>query len=137
MTLTEHTTEALVAELRRRQRHFNVDPADLSLIVGDLEVDPVGCVATWRGQAIRLSAGRCQLLYKLALARWQGVKWVRCDRLAVSIYRSAGESEISCIRQQVYYLRRDLPGLILTRQSRTPGRYGAYGLAVDAQEAAA
>lgn len=137
MNLHDYPTAVLIAELRRRNREPCVDPADASVIVGDLEVDPLGCVVTWRGHALRVTAGQCELLYALALARWQGVRWLRTDRLAVRLYHVADPAALSCVRQQVHYLRQQLPGVILSGPRAGHGRLGSYGLNVNAHENAA
>lgn len=137
MRLSEYPTSALMSELARRNREPGADPSDASVIVGDLEVDPLGCVVTWRGHAVQVTDSQCQLLYALALARWQGLHWLRTDRLAVRLYRVSDQAELSCVRQHVYYLRKRLPGLIVTRTRSSGGRFGGYGLNLEDQALAA
>jgi DNA-binding response OmpR family regulator len=128
--LRDLPAEVLFGELRRRNLAEPEEIQGASVVVGDLEVDHVGCVATWHGRAVRLTQRETQVLYALALARSQGVRWVRNDRLAVRIWRTADTHTIQNLRMNVTYLRAKLPGLIVTGRG-SAYRRGAYGLALD------
>lgn len=127
----------LLAEVQRRNLPTtDLIPVDASLVVGDLEIDQVGCVAYWRGSTARLTRRETEVLYALALARWQGIRVLSSKRLAMRIYRCADYSEIATVRTIVCTTRKKLPGLIATSPGATHGK-GGYGLNLDAQEAAA
>ena len=108
-------------------------PPDDAVIVGDLEVDPVGCVATWRGAAVRLSRRETEVLYALATMRWQGIRVVRPERFAAKVFRGWEQREaLDNLRVHLSGIRGKLPGLIGSKP------YVGYWLNVDgAQEAAA
>lgn len=134
--LRDVPAEWLVAELRRRNRAAPEESGDASVAVGGLALDPLTCTATWRGQAVRLTMRETEVLYALALARGQGVRWLRADRLAARVWRVAGPAEMAALRVYVGYLRRKLPGLVVTGGPRGAARFRCYGLAEPDAEAA-
>lgn len=108
-------------------------PPDDAVIVGDLEVDPIGTVATWRGQAVQLSRRESEVLYAFAKMRWQGIRVARPQTLARRVFRGWDTQDaVLNLRVHLSGIRSKLPGLIGSKP------FVGYWLNVDgAQEAAA
>lgn len=121
----------LIAEYKRRGLE---KPAGTALTVYGLTVDPLIRTARWRGRTVALSYREAEVLYALALYRWQGVRAVPIGRLAAKVWRIDDEDSRNVLHQYLSRLRRKLPGLIDNPQPRSKG--GVYGLALDAQAAA-
>lgn len=103
----------LVRECHRRG--LELHPAGRTAVVrlAGLVVDPEGSHVEWRGESIVLTGRAMEVLYALALARWQGAKRVRNDRLAARVWRGWSSPEsVPSLRWYVSVLRKQLPGLI-------------------------
>ena len=140
MTIHAHQLLALLSdeELRAEyeSRGLGRGRRGASIDVGGLSVDPLRLTATWQGRTVVLTPRQTQVLYALALARWQGMKRLRSDRLLVRVWRVSDASSMASLRGVVFLLRGKLPGLIVNHRGSTNTR-GYYGLDLDAQEAVA
>lgn len=125
----------LLAELHRRG--IEVRPAPRSAVVRlpGLVVDPETSHVEWRGESVVLTGRAMEVLYALALARWQGTRRLRSDRLAARVWRGWVLAEsLPCLRYAVWTIRKRLPGLIGS-EAAPGGRPGAgYWLNLPAGE---
>lgn len=120
----------LVDEVRRRGAAEPEGPAVVRL--PGLVVDPIASTVHWRGETMHLGGRNMEVLYALAVTRYQGRRLLQPAALASKVWRGwPPDSSLPCLRVAVSQIRKVLPGLIASKP-----RFG-YWLEVDAGEAAA